>query len=43
MGSFGIILILIALVGLLLIGYISIYNKLQYGSTKIEHVEGFTS
>lgn len=40
MGSFGIVLILIALVGLLLIGYISIYNKLQYGSTKIEHVEG---
>lgn len=35
-----ILLILIIVFGLIAILYISIYNKLQYGKTKIEHVEG---
>jgi len=40
MGIWGIILIAIAIVALFAIFYISIYNKMQYGNTKVEHVEG---
>ncbi len=40
MGIFGIILIIVAIIGLLAICYVTIYNKLQFGITKIEHVEG---
>ncbi len=36
-----IILILVIVLSLGAMMYISIYNKLQYGKTKIEHVEGF--
>jgi len=35
----GIVLIIIALIGLIAIFYITVYNKLQFGKTKIEHVE----
>ena len=40
MELWGLILIYIAIIGLFTIVYISIFNKLQYGKTKIEHVEG---
>lgn len=39
LGFFSIVLILVALGALVAIFYVSIYNKLQYGKTKIEHVE----
>ncbi len=35
-----IVLIAIAVIGIILIAYIAIFNKLQFGNTKIEHVEG---
>lgn len=40
MGTFGIILIIIALIGLYGIIHITIYNKIQFLKTKIDHVEG---
>lgn len=40
MGTFGIILIITALLGLYGIIHITIYNKIQFLKTKIEHVEG---
>ncbi len=40
MGVFGIILFVVALLGLWGIFHVSIYNQLQLLKTKIEHVEG---
>ncbi len=40
MGILGIVLLLIIVIGGILIFYISIFNKIQLWTTKIEHVEG---
>ena len=40
MGVFGILLFIVASICLIALFYILIFNKLQYGKTKIEHVEG---
>lgn len=40
MGTLGIILIVIALLLSYAILHVSVYNKLQYFTTKLEHVEG---
>ena len=39
MGAFEFLLIILAIIGILAICYITIYNKLQIEKTKIEHAE----
>ncbi len=40
MGFLGILLIVVAIGALIAIWYVSVYNKIQFSITKIEHVEG---